>query len=53
MDVLAELSGDQIETDGRIDSMKMLEALKRNLEKLGVTHHIKKTAQATTGTSVV
>jgi hypothetical protein len=53
MDVLAELSGDQIETDGKIDSMKMLAALKSNLEKLGVTHHIKKIAQASAEASVV
>jgi hypothetical protein len=53
MEVLAELSGDMIETDGKIDSMKMLAALKSNLEKLGVTHHIKKIAQASAEASVV
>lgn len=42
MKVLKELSGDDIETDGRIDAFKMLDSLKRNLERLGVTHHIKK-----------
>jgi hypothetical protein len=53
MEVLAELSGDMIETEGRIDSMKMLAALKTNLEKLGVTHHVKKVAQSSAETSVV
>ena len=42
MKVLAELSGDDIETAGRVDEMKMLDSLKKNLEKLGVTHHVKK-----------
>jgi hypothetical protein len=37
--VLKELSGDEIETAGRIDEFKMLDSLKSNLEKLGVTHH--------------
>jgi len=46
MEVLAELSGDMIETDGTIDAFKMLKALKDNLEKLGVTHHIKKAPQS-------
>jgi len=53
MEVLAELSGDMIETEGRIDSIKMLAALKSNLEKLGVTHHVKKVAQSSAETSVV
>ena len=46
MRVLKELSGDDIETGGTIDAMKMLGSLKTNLEKLGVTHHIKRLSQA-------